>query len=158
MWLNYGDANIKYFHLKTVQRRSHLWVATLKDDTRLWLTGKPLSQYINNASKKLFQAMSPHLRPTSRNTMQCSHCSPFLIHAHSLADVPPLAEILRNLRKLPPLKAPGLDGYHALFFQHNWSNLGPSIRLFRTYSNSLLYLQIEASQIWFLFQKLLILK
>ena len=24
MWLNYGDANTKYFHIKTIQRRSHL--------------------------------------------------------------------------------------------------------------------------------------
>ena len=82
---------------------------------------------INNAFKNLFQARSHHLRPTSRNTRQVSHCSPFLTHAQSLACIPPLAEILRNLRELPPLKALGPDGYHALFFQQNWSSLGPSI-------------------------------
>ena len=93
----------------------------------LWLIGKPLTQHINNAFKNLFQARSHHLRPTSRNTRQVSHCSPFLTHAQSLACIPPLAEILRNLRELPPLKALGPDGYHALFFQQNWSSLGPSI-------------------------------
>ena len=66
MWLNYGDVNTKYFHLKIIQRRSHLQVATLKDDTRLWLTREPLTQHINNAFKKLFQATSPHLHPTSK--------------------------------------------------------------------------------------------
>ena len=28
MWLNYGDANTKYFHLKTIQQRSQLRVVT----------------------------------------------------------------------------------------------------------------------------------
>ena len=59
MWLNYRDANTKYFHLKTIQRRSHSQVVTLKDDTSLWLTGEPLTQHIHIAFKKLFQATSP---------------------------------------------------------------------------------------------------
>ena len=67
------------------------------------------------------------MRPTSRNTRQSSHCIPFHTHAQSLACIPPPTEILWNLRELPPLKAPGPDGYHALFFQQNWSSLGLSI-------------------------------
>ena len=43
MWLNYGDANTKFFHLKTIQRCSHSRVVTLKDDTSLWLTNEPLT-------------------------------------------------------------------------------------------------------------------
>ena len=42
MWLNYGDANTQYFHLKTIQRRSQSRVVTLKDDMGLWLMGEPL--------------------------------------------------------------------------------------------------------------------
>ena len=75
----------------------------------------------------MFQATSPHLRLSSKNTMQCSHNSPFLNHAQSLSYIPQPNEILRNLKDLPPLKAPRLDGYHALFFQTNWPSLGPSI-------------------------------
>ena len=70
MWLNYGDANTKYFHLKTIQRRSHSWVVTLKDDTGLWLTGEPLTQHIHTAFKKLFQATSLNLCPSSRTKRQ----------------------------------------------------------------------------------------
>ena len=102
-------------------------MATLKDETGLWLTGEPLTQHITNAFKKLFQTTSPHMCPTFRNTLQRSHRSPFLTHTRSLTSIPPLAEILRNLQGLPPLKALGPDGYHALFFQHNWLSLGPSI-------------------------------
>ena len=127
MWLNYRDANTKYFHLKTIQRHSHLQVVTLKDDTGLWLTGEPLTQHIHNAFKKLFQATSPHQCPSSRTKMQCSHNSLFLTHAQVLSRIPQLDEILRTFREFPPLKASGPDGYHALLFQTNWSNLGPSI-------------------------------
>ena len=102
MWLNYRDANTKYFHLKTIQRRSHLWVVTLKDDTGLWLTSEPLTQHIHNAFKKLFQATSPHQYPSSRTKMQCSHNSPFLTHAQVLSRIPQPNEILRIFRELAP--------------------------------------------------------
>ena len=35
MWLNYGDANMKYFHLKTLQQYSHSWIVILKDGDRV---------------------------------------------------------------------------------------------------------------------------
>ena len=69
MWLNYGDANTKYFHLKTIQRRSHSKVTTLKDDTGLWLIGEPLTQHIHTAFKTLF-----------RERLYCPN-SPFLTQA-----------------------------------------------------------------------------
>ena len=52
---------------------------------------------------------------------------PFAENAQSLTQIPQPAEIFRNLKDLPPLKAPGPNGFHALFFQTNWSNLGASI-------------------------------
>ena len=66
MWLNHGDANTKFFHLKTLQRRSHSRVVTLKDDRGLWLTEEPLTQHIHNAFKKLFRATSQNLCPPFR--------------------------------------------------------------------------------------------
>ena len=54
MWLNYGDANTKFFHVKSIQHRSHSWVTTLKDDTGLWLIGEPLIHHIHKAFQTLF--------------------------------------------------------------------------------------------------------
>ena len=93
----------------------------------LWLTGKPLIQHITHAFSRLFQAMSPHLHPLSRTMEQCCLNSPFFKHAQPLTRIPQPDEIYRALRDLPPLKALGLDGYHALFFQSNWPSLGLSI-------------------------------
>ena len=71
--------------------------------------------------------MSPHLRPSSRPTVQCCPNSPFFENAQSLTSTPQPNEIYRTLRALPPLKALGLDGYHTFFFQSNWPSLGLSI-------------------------------
>ena len=93
----------------------------------LWFTDEPLTQHIHSAFKKLFQATSLHLCPPSKTDRQFCLNSPFFHQAQELARIPQPDEIFRTLQELPPLKAPGLDGYHALFFQTNWSSLGPSI-------------------------------
>ena len=75
----------------------------------------------------MFQATSTHRRPLTRCEGQIAYTTPFAKNAQSLTQIPQPAEIFRNLKDLPPLKAPGPDGFHALFFQTNWSNLGASI-------------------------------
>ena len=127
MWLNYGDANTKYFHLKTIQRCSHSQVSTLKDGMGLWLTGEPLTQHIHTAFKTLFLATSSCHRNTFGTARLCCPNSPFLTQAQVLTRIPQPDEIYQTLRELPPLKAPGPDSYHAFFFQSHWTSLGPSI-------------------------------
>ena len=116
MWLNYGDANTKYFHIKTIQHRSHLRVITLKDGTRLWLTGEPLTHHIHTAFKTLFLASSQYRCFTPGNERLYYPNSPFLTQAQVLTRIPQPDEILQTLQALPPLKVPGPDGYHARFF------------------------------------------
>ena len=127
MWLNYGDANTKYFHLKTIQRRSQSRVITLKDDTGLWLNGESLTHHIHTTFKKLFQASTQIRYASSRTEGPICPNSLFLSQTPSLIRIPQPKEIFQTLRRLPPLKASGLDGYHALFFQTNWASLGPNI-------------------------------
>ena len=126
-WLNYGDANTKYFHLKTIQRRSQSRVITLKDDMGLWLNGESLTQHIHTTFKKLFQASTPTRCASSRTNGPFCPNSPFINQTQALIRIPQPEDIFQTLRGLPSLKAPGPDGYHALFFQTNWASLGPSI-------------------------------
>ena len=61
MWLNYGDANTKYFHVKILQCRSHSHIVTLKDETRLWLSGEALTTHILANFNRVFTATSVHM-------------------------------------------------------------------------------------------------
>ena len=88
MWLNYGDANTKYFHLKTIKRRSHSRVITLKDDTGLWLNGESLTQHIHTTFKKLFQASTPNWCASFRTEGQLCPNSPFLNQTQALTRIP----------------------------------------------------------------------
>ena len=100
---------------------------TLKDGTGLWLTGETLTQHIHNAFQTLFQASSSYSRTTPGNERRFCPNSPFRSQAQLLIRIPHQDEILQTLQTLPPLKAPGPDGFHALFFQSTWASLGPSI-------------------------------
>ena len=126
-WLNYGDANTKFFHLTNLHRRSHSRIVTLKDTTGLWLIGDPLLAHINDTFHKLFQASSEYRRNSLHNAPCVCLASPFLKHSQQLSSIPLPDEILKALRCLPPLKAPGPNGFHALFFQNNWHVMDQSI-------------------------------
>ena len=60
-WLNYGDANTKFFHLKTLQNRSQSHITTLKDSTRLWVSKDMLTTHVIVVFTKLFMSTSPHI-------------------------------------------------------------------------------------------------
>ena len=100
---------------------------TLKDTTGLWLTGDPLLAHINDTFPKLFQATSEYHRHSLCSAPRVCLASPFLEHSQMLSTIPLPDEILKALKHLPSLKAPGLDGFHALFLQTNWHVLGQSI-------------------------------
>ena len=99
----------------------------MKDDTRLWLNSESLTHHIHTTFKKLFQASTPTQCASSRTEGPFCPNSPFLNQTQALIRILQPEEILQTLRGLPPLKAPGSDGYHALFLQTNWASLGPRI-------------------------------
>ena len=92
-----------------------------------WLNGESLTHHIHTTFKKMFQASTPIRYAFSRTEGPFCPNSPFLNQTQALIKIPQPEEIFQTLRGLPPLKAPGPDGYHALFFQTNWANLGPNI-------------------------------
>lgn len=53
--------------------------------------------------------------------------SPFPSQDHLLLAIPLADEITKNVLALHPLKAPGPNGYHAIFFQKNWHIISPSV-------------------------------
>ena len=115
--LNYGDANTKFFHLKTLQNHSQSCITTLKDSTRLCVSGDKLTTHITVVFTKLFMSTSPHMVSHFPLVRYYHQNNPFLKQHQRLSSTPLPKGINQNVFSLPPLKSPGLDGYHAIFFQ-----------------------------------------
>lgn len=117
MSLNYGDANTKYFHLKTLQHHSHSRIVTFKDETGLWPLGEALTTHILAAFKRLFMTTSVYMQSTASLGQQyIPPHSPLLEHSQWLSSTPQTKKISQNVLSLPPLKVLGPDDYHAIFF------------------------------------------
>jgi hypothetical protein len=123
-WLQAGDRNTKFFHMKAAgraRRNSH----TLKK--RGWLgnaTKKEMEHMARGFFSNLYQAdqqVCPeevlHLfQPAITDTMNDEQCRDFSNE-----------EIGDALFQMGSLKAPGPDRFLARFFQHNWETLREDI-------------------------------
>ena len=126
-WLNYGDANTKFFHLKTLQNHSQSCITTLKDSTRLCVSGDMLTTHITVVFTKLFTSTSLHTVSYFPLVRYYHQNNPLLEQHQRLSSTALPKGINQNVFSLPTLKALGLDRYHAIFFQENWHILEPGI-------------------------------
>lgn len=127
-WLNQGDANTKYFHITTMQKSSQNRILTLKDPNGIWLTNNSLQDYIIQFFTQLFTTTCHRSPENISSAFFQYHNNSLICDQEVLNCIPNGDEIFENLMNPPPLKAPGLDGFHAIFFfQQNWNLLDDSI-------------------------------
>lgn len=118
-WLKMGDRNTKFFHASTIIRRKKNKIIALKDNDDCWVTDPgELKQLARDFYSNLF----------SHNTQIDTEASPCLLGSHlqeeDIIDVErPVSdgEIKEAMFSMGPLKAPGVDGLHAIFFQSQWN-------------------------------------
>ena len=118
-----GDRTTKYYHTSTITRRRFNKIEALKNSKDEWCYDAAQVQgIVVDSFKKLFtdiiggdsrtQAL-PGMVPSSTEDKQQKLSADFSSHGVSTA-----------LRSMGSLKAPGPDGFHALFFQRNWNLVG----------------------------------
>ncbi|KAL0013921.1 hypothetical protein SO802_000990 [Lithocarpus litseifolius] len=133
-WTLLGDRNTKFFHLFIICRRHHNKIWCLKDSAGNW----------THSPTDIHDQILPHF--TSLYTLEAlcahwNHTSPphFPSIPKSLLDLHDISntKIKEATFSFKPLKAPGPDGFHLVFFQKYWNIVGRSVtslkQIFRTH-------------------------
>ncbi|GAU42633.1 hypothetical protein TSUD_238250 [Trifolium subterraneum] len=127
-WITDGDRNTKYYHSKTIVRRRRNKIVSLRSETGDWiedqeiLINMAMNFYIN-----LYHEDKPVRDPvvswtTYPQNLETEH--------HKLSSAVQYVECKQALFDMGPHKAPGADGYPALFFQQNWDIVAESVHHF----------------------------
>lgn len=124
-WINFGDRNTHYYHTKARVRRSRNRISTLKNPDGMWISDNlALPVMVRDYFISLYSAdASPHPVYNHRGLFPTL---PSGLWDSFNADVT-VEEVRLALFDMKPLKAPGPDGLHALFFQSQWPIVGPSL-------------------------------
>ncbi|XP_072074464.1 uncharacterized protein [Arachis hypogaea] len=127
-WLVEGDRNTKYFHTKTLVRRRKNKIVKLRNNNGIWCEEiKAVKSIVSNFFTDLYRDERPK-RPTIRCSWQYKRLEEE--QKQMLERMPIPSEIEEAIHSIGSLKAPGEDGYPALFFKENWKVLQCSICAF----------------------------
>lgn len=124
-WIKFGDANTKYFHVRVARRKNKLKIVRLKDEHGNWCEDQSTLQ---SQAVAFFQKLySKDIGPLPSHPIKGAF--PTLCDEDYLRLVRPVesTEVYDALFEMKPLKALGLDGLRALFFQSQWATVGQSL-------------------------------
>lgn len=111
--LIYRDRNIHFFHLSTIFRRKVNKTLLLKDEVRNNISNpKNIKDRIHGHYDSIFSSESTSPSP------DCTYLELF-----DYSQISSLAEIKEAIFSVGGSKAPGDDGFHALFYQQFWDSL-----------------------------------
>ena len=121
-WFREGDRNTSFFHAKASARYTKNYIEGLFDEHGNWQEDENkieevVVDYYSNlfTSNKLenFTELLDAIQPKVSTNMNEELTRPFIAQ-----------EVKVALKQMYPLKAPGLDGMHPIFFQHFWNTCG----------------------------------
>ncbi|CAL9010471.1 unnamed protein product [Prunus brigantina] len=124
-WLQEGDRNTKFFHLTTIIRRRRNKIERLKNNEGVWVEE---AQDIKGLAMAYFEQLFSQEIVEHRDLTL-----PKLFPVIDSADLELLekdidmVEIKRSLFGIGGLKAPGVDGFPACFYQAQWNKCADDI-------------------------------
>ncbi|XP_039055511.1 uncharacterized protein LOC120198223 [Hibiscus syriacus] len=126
-WILEGDRNTAFYHASTITKRRANKIETLKREDGSWSTDQEeLREMAIQFYTKLFSSSGdPKYNYEIRGKFQ-------KIEEHekeSLTREVTNEKIKEAIFGIGPLKALGIDGIHALFYQKNWSLVGNSVSM-----------------------------
>lgn len=124
-WIKDGDRNTKYYHARAVIQRRRKKVTMLKNDVGEWVAD---SETLKTMAQEYFQRLY-QLEETTTHRYNISGLFPLIPNAlmQALAAPVTMLEVKQAVFDMAPLKSPGIDGLHALFFQSQWDLIGTTV-------------------------------
>lgn len=127
MWARDGDRNMSYFHSAATARKSKHTIHGLFNSSGVWCEeDKDLETVIMEYFGELFESISPDMAMIDETLeLVRTRITPEMssqITAPLTSD-----EVLYALSLMAPLKSPGPDGLHVIFFQKYWHVIGSDI-------------------------------
>ncbi|KAA3460904.1 reverse transcriptase [Gossypium australe] len=120
-WLHLGDRNTKFFHSRTIKRRKFNRIIGLRISNGEWCYNHEVLQ---TEVVGFFEKLYGEVPQTLGDLPNINYSRLTATEISFLEEVITNEEIKRALFDMVPLKAPGSDGFHALFFQSQWNILG----------------------------------
>ena len=122
--LLHGNRNTNFFHQKTIARRQRNRIEAIQDNSGNWIYSE---EEICNHAIGYFSALYKSETATPQR-YPVQNLVPFLNDSEleNTADLVSDDEIKMVVFSMKPLKAPGTDGLHAIFYQTQWLVVGTS--------------------------------
>ncbi|KAL4271913.1 hypothetical protein GQ457_13G011540 [Hibiscus cannabinus] len=122
---SFGDFKVKYFHRKATQRKIRNRITSLNLPNGTWCDDEST---LRNEASSFFSSIYRITGNPLGKYPHTGHYSPtFPQLVQTLDNIPSQSEIRDALTNMAFLKARGLDGLHAEFFQKQWHIVGPDI-------------------------------
>ncbi|KAA3460126.1 reverse transcriptase [Gossypium australe] len=123
-WLQFGDRNTKFFHNRTMQRRKFNRIMAIRISDGEWCSEQ---ETLREEAVKFFEDLYGECSEPISDIP--SNIFPSLKEQDIDFLKKPILndEIKKALFDMAPLKAPGSDGYHAIFFQSQWDLVGGAV-------------------------------